>query len=210
MDALGSWLKDMLDHLGYGQIVFLMALESSLFPVPSELVMIPAGYRAAQGHLDPWLATACGGLGSLLGAAANYALGKFVGRTILVRYGRYFLINQKTFLDAEGLFLRNANTATFVGRFLPGIRHLISIPPGMFGMALAPFALLTALGATLWCGVLVAMGYFLGESAIELVMAYTHELAIVCAIGLVALTVWFVNRRRRASAAAAASEGATR
>jgi membrane protein DedA with SNARE-associated domain len=210
VDAFALWVKEMVDQLGYGQIVFLMALESSLFPVPSELVMIPAGYRAAQGHLDPWLATACGGLGSLIGACANYLLGRFVGRAVLLRYGRYFLINRKTFLDAEALFLRNANTATFVGRFLPGIRHLISIPPGMFGMGLAPFVLLTTLGATLWCAVLVALGYFLGESAIEAVMAYTHEVAIVCAIGLVAFAVWFVMRRRRANAAAQASDGAIR
>jgi membrane protein DedA with SNARE-associated domain len=202
VEAFGLWLKDMVDQLGYGQIVLLMALESSLFPVPSELVMIPAGYRAAQGQLDPWLVTACGGGGSLIGAAVNYALGRFVGRTLLLRYGKYFLVNQKTFVDAENLFLHNANVATFVGRFLPGIRHLISIPPGMFGMALAPFALLTAAGATLWCGVLVALGYFLGEPVVAAVTQYLHEVAILCAVALVALVVWFVQRRRRASAAA--------
>ena len=196
MEAFGSWLKEMLSHLGYTEIVFLMALESSLFPVPSELVMIPAGYRAAQGELNPWLATLCGGLGSLIGASVNYALGKYVGKAFLINYGKYFLISRKTYDDAEALFLRNANTATFVGRFIPGVRHLISIPPGMFGMALAPFVILTTLGATIWCGVLVAAGYFLGEPVIAAVSAYTHEAGILALLALFAFVIWFVLKHR--------------
>lgn len=196
MEAFGLWLKEVLAHLGYGEIVFLMALESSLFPVPSELVMVPAGYRAAQGELNPWLATLCGGLGSLIGASANYALGKYVGKIFLLRYGRYFLINQQTYLDAEALFLRNANMATFVGRFIPGVRHLISIPPGMFGMPLPPFVLLTTLGATLWCGVLVALGYFFGMPVVETVAAYADEAGILCLLALAVFVVWFVLRHR--------------
>lgn len=196
MEAFGNWLQQMLSHLGYAEILFLMALESSLFPVPSELVMIPAGYRAAQGELNPWLATLCGGLGSLIGASANYALGRYVGKAFLLNYGKYFLISRKTYDDAEALFLRNANSATFVGRFIPGVRHLISIPPGMFGMALAPFVLLTTLGATLWCGVLVAMGYFLGEPVIAIVAEYTHEAGILALLALFAFVVWFVLKHR--------------
>jgi membrane protein DedA with SNARE-associated domain len=196
MEAFGLWLKDVLSHLGYGEIVLLMALESSLFPVPSELVMIPAGYRAAQGELDPWLATLCGGAGSLIGACANYALGKYVGKVFLLTYGKYFLISTQTYLDAEALFLRNANVATFVGRFIPGVRHLISIPPGMFGMALLPFMLLTTLGATLWCGVLVALGYFFGEPVVAIVASYMHELALLALLALAVFVVWFVLRHR--------------
>src|SRR5690606_16573923 len=137
-------------HLGYTEIFFLMALESSLFPVPSEAVMIPAGYLAARAQLDPFLATLAGGLGSLLGASANYVLGRYAGRAFLLRYGRYLLIDQRRYHEAEALFLRNARAATFVGRFIPLIRHLISLPAGVFGMALLPFALLTLLGASLW------------------------------------------------------------
>lgn len=196
MDAFGNWLQEMLAHLGYAEILFLMALESSLFPVPSELVMIPAGYRAAQGELDPWLVTLCGGLGSLIGASANYALGRYVGKAFLIHYGKYFLISRKTYDDAESLFLRNANVATFVGRFIPGVRHLISIPPGMFGMALAPFVILTTLGATIWCGVLVAMGYFLGEPVIAMVSMYAHEAGILALAALGAFVVWFVMKHR--------------
>lgn len=196
MEAFGLWLREMLAHLGYLEIIFLMALESSLFPVPSELVMIPAGYRAAQGALDPSLAILCGGLGSLIGASANYALGRFVGKVFLLRYGKYFLISQKTYDDAEALFLRNANVATFVGRFIPGVRHLISIPPGMFGMRLPPFVVLTTLGATIWCAVLVSLGYFFGEPVVAAVSEYTHEAGILALLGLVIVVVWFVLKHR--------------
>lgn len=196
MEAFGNWLTQMLSHLGYAEIVFLMALESSLFPVPSELVMIPAGYRAAQGELNPWLATLCGGLGSLIGASANYALGKYVGKAFLLRYGKYFLISRKTYDDAEALFLRNAHMATFVGRFIPGVRHLISIPPGMFGMRLPPFVVLTTLGATIWCGVLVAMGYYLGEPVIAAVSEYTHEAGLLALLAMATFIVWFVLKHR--------------
>lgn len=196
MEAFGSWLKEMVSHLGYTEIVLLMALESSLFPVPSELVMIPAGYRAAQGELNPWLATLCGGLGSLIGASANYALGKYVGKAFVLNYGKYFLISRKTYDDAEALFLRNANMATFVGRFIPAVRHLISIPPGMFGMAIPPFVLLTTLGATIWCGVLVAAGYFFGEPVVAAIGAYTHEAGLIALALLFAFVVWFVLKHR--------------
>lgn len=208
MEAFMQWVREIVAHLGYTEIVFLMALESSLFPVPSELVMIPAGYRAAQGELNPWLAALCGGLGSLIGASANYALGKFVGKTFLLAYGKYFLISPRTFHDAEQLFLRNANVATFVGRFIPGIRHLISIPPGMFGMHLAPFVLLTTLGATLWCGVLTALGYFFGQPVIDAVMAYTHEAALLAVGALAVFVVWFVIKHR-ARRGHASTEGTT-
>ncbi len=190
------WVKDAVAHLGYGQIVLLMALESSLFPVPSELVMIPAGYRAAQGELNPFLAALSGGMGSLIGASANYALGKFVGKAFLLRYGKYFLISPKTFRDAEQLFLRNANAATFLGRFIPGIRHLISIPPGMFGMRLSSFMLLTWLGASLWCGVLVALGYFFGQPVIAAVAKYTHEATLLALAALVVFVAWFIYKHR--------------
>src|SRR3546814_19674956 len=105
-----------------------MALESSLVPIPSELVMIPAGYLAAQGSLDPLLATLAGGSGSLLGASANYLFGRYAGRAFLLRYGKYFLIDERKYHEAEKLFLRTAQWATFIGRFIPVIRNLISLP----------------------------------------------------------------------------------
>lgn len=197
MSDFRLWVEGIVGHLGYTEIFFLMALESSLFPVPSELVMIPAGYRAAQGALDPWLAILSGGLGSLLGASANYLLGRTVGRAFLLRYGRWFLINEAKYHEAEALFSRNANRATFIGRFIPVVRHLISLPAGVFGMSKPAFALLTTLGASLWCAVLVGLGYTLGEPALRLVTEYTHVLAYVALAFLVLFAAWFLLRRSR-------------
>jgi membrane protein DedA with SNARE-associated domain len=200
MDAFGQWLQELVSRLGYTEIVLLMALESSLFPVPSELVMIPAGYLAARGDLNPWLAALAGAGGSLIGASANYALGRYVGRAFLLRWGRYLLIDQAKYEEAEALFLRNALLATFIGRFIPVVRHLISLPAGVFGMGLVPFALLTALGAGLWCGVLVALGYFFGEPVVAIVAAYVHEASLLAVAGLLIFGAWFVFHRRKSRA----------
>jgi membrane protein DedA with SNARE-associated domain len=196
MAAFQAWLAQLYSHLGYPQILLLMALESSLFPVPSELVMIPAGYMAHQGLLNPVLVVLCAGMGSIIGAGCNYLLGRSLGRALLIRYGRYLLINEKKYHEAEALFLRNARLATFGGRFLPVIRHLISLPAGVFGMNFAEFAGLTALGSSLWGAVLVAVGYYLGEPAIQLVLHYTHQLGLASAALLVVGVGWFLLRRR--------------
>jgi membrane protein DedA with SNARE-associated domain len=196
MQAFQQWLAELYAHLGYPQIILLMTLESSIFPVPSELVMIPAGYLAHQGHLDPALAVACGAFGSILGAFLNYLMGRYLGRAFLLRWGRYLLINEAKYHEAEKLFLRNARVSTFLGRFLPVIRHLISLPAGVFGMPPLPFVLLTGLGSALWCAVLVGAGYYFGEPAVNFVRQYTHELGYVCVAALALGLGWFLLRRR--------------
>lgn len=146
--------------LSYTSVFFLMALESSLFPVPSEAVMIPAGYLAKTNGLDFWFLLAAGTLGSVVGASANYLLGKYVGKPFLLKYGKYLLINHAKYLEAEKLFLTNDRLYTFLGRLIPVIRHLISLPAGIFRMNYPIFALITALGAGLWCFVLLIVGYY--------------------------------------------------
>ncbi|MBI3171101.1 MAG: VTT domain-containing protein, partial [Hydrocarboniphaga effusa] len=110
--------------------------------------------------------------------------------------GRYLLIDERKYHEAEALFLRNAGFATFVGRLIPVIRHLISLPAGVFGMPLAAFLAITAAGAGLWCAILVGAGYYLGEPAVELFGLYVHELSIVVVVALVASALWFVLRKR--------------
>lgn len=123
-----------------------MALESSIFPVPSEAVMIPAGYLVATGKLSMVFSILAGTLGSLIGASINYyILGQLIGKPFLEKYGKYFLINHKKYLEAEKLFLTNDKLYTFIGRFIPVIRHLISIPAGMFRMNYPIFLTLTGL-----------------------------------------------------------------
>lgn len=194
-----DWLTELYGGLGYTEIVVLMALESSLFPVPSELVMIPAGYLAATGQLHPALCVLAGTVGSVIGASANYLLGEYVGRAFLLRYGKYLLIDQRKYHEAEAMFLRNARMATFIGRLLPVVRHLISLPAGVFGMHWGWFLSITALGAAIWCAILVAVGYYFGEPAVALASRYMHELAIAVVVGLVVFVLWFLFHKTRRS-----------
>jgi membrane protein DedA with SNARE-associated domain len=197
LDAVVAWVAQLYAGLGYPEIVFLMALESSLFPVPSELVMIPAGYLAATGALHPALSIVAGTTGSVIGASGNYLLGRYIGRAFLLRYGKYLLIDEARYHEAEGMFLRNARVATFVGRLLPVVRHLISLPAGIFSMPWPWFIGITALGSAAWCTVLVTAGYYFGEPAVALAREYTGELAIAVAAGLVAFAAWFVLHQVR-------------
>jgi len=183
--------------LSYTSVFFLMTLESSIFPVPSELVMIPAGYLARINGLDFWLLLAAGTLGSMLGAILNYyVLGQWIGKPFLEKYGKYLLINHKKYLQAEELFLRNDRLYTFLGRFIPVVRHLISIPAGMFRMNFPIFLLLTGLGAGLWCLILMLLGYYFGQEVADIVSLYTKEVSIIVVIGLVIWGVWFLRKKK--------------
>ena len=184
--------------LGYMDIFILMAMESSIIPVPSELVMIPAGWIAASGTLDPYIATLVGGIGSVVGATANYfILGRFLGKPFLRNYGKYILITHEKYDRAESLFLRNQNLYTFLGRLIPVVRHLISIPAGIFRMPLLPFWGITFLGATLWCGILVALGWFYGQSVLDLVMEYLHEFKLIGIPLIVIYFIWKIWKKKK-------------
>ncbi len=184
-------LLSFFGTLSYGDIFILMAMESSIMPVPSELVMIPAGWIARGGELDPFLATIIWGIGSVVWATANYfIIGRWIGKPFLMKYGKYILITHEKYHRAESLFLRNQNLYTFLGRLIPVVRHLISIPAGIFRMRLLPFWSITFLGATLWCGILVALWWCFGESVISIVKEYSHEATLVI-VPLIFIYIWW-------------------
>lgn len=160
-----TWLVETIFQLGYPGIVLLMAIESSVFPLPSEIVMPPAGVLVAQGRMSSVLVVLAGTVGSILGALANYALAVWLGRPLLHRYSRYFLVREASLNRAEAFFLRHGELATFVGRLLPVLRHLVSLPAGIARMHLGRFVAYTALGAAIWCSVLTWVGWFLGRNA---------------------------------------------
>lgn len=200
-----NWLIETVSRLGYPGIIVLMAIESSLLPLPSELVMPPAGYLAAKGRMDPFLAVAAGTLGSILGAIANYYLAVWIGEPVLRRFGKYVLISNKSLDKTEAYFARHGEISTFVGRLLPVIRHLISIPAGLARMRLGKFALFTGLGAGIWCAVLTYIGWFVGKHETELketaYQAMAHDILVKyilpgVIILIVAYLVW--HRRRKA------------
>lgn len=192
------WLADRVLALGYPGIVVLMAIESSVLPLPSELVMPPAGYLAAKGHMNAGLAVAAGTLGSVLGALVNYTLAVLVGEPVLRRYGRYVLVSERSLDRTEAFFRRHGEISTFIGRLLPVIRHLISIPAGMSRMALGRFVAFTALGAGLWCGILTYLGWLIGRHGGDVARAigpYVHRTLLFYvlpgAVLLVAVYVWW-------------------
>ncbi len=179
--SLLAWFGE----LGLTGVFVLMTLESSIVPIPSELVMIPAGILAKQGLYPLWAIILLGGLGGVVGAWLNRLLAQYLGKPFLLKYGKYVLITAEKYHLAEGLFLKNANLYTFIGRLLPVVRHLISLPAGVFNMPKIPFTLITFAGATLWSAVLALLGYYLGMSVLETLEKYLWELKILVIIGLV-------------------------
>jgi membrane protein DedA with SNARE-associated domain len=196
-----DWLLQTLLNVGYPGIVALMAMESSILPVPSELVMPPAGYWAAKGQMSFGVALLCGVLGSVIGALANYYGAQLIGRPLIQRYGKYVFLSEKNLLRSERFFAEHGEISTLIGRLFPVIRHLISIPAGLHRMPLPKFILYTAAGAAVWCTILTWIGYFLGQHEGALRTAEIHRYATWALLALIPVTlivIWiYVVRRRR-------------
>ncbi|MDZ4186173.1 MAG: DedA family protein [Desulfuromonadales bacterium] len=196
MHALLNWLVETIGNLGYPGIFLLMAMESSIVPVPSELVMPPAGYLAQQGKMHIGLAILAGTVGSLVGAYANYFAAQYLGRPLLYRYGKYVLISPEKLQRMETFFQRHGEISTFIGRLLPVIRHLISIPAGLSGMNHLRFSLYTLAGAGIWCTILAWIGYVIGQNQ-QLIMQYSHQALLWVVVASGALIVGYIWWQRR-------------
>ncbi len=156
----------LLSNLNYGTIFFLMMLESTVVPVPSEFVVTPAAYHAASGQLDVWLVILAATIGADLGATINYVVALYVGRPVIYRFansrwGHMCLLNQEKVEKSERYFDDHGIVATLTGRLIPGIRHLISIPAGLARMNYWKFLLYTTIGAGVWHSILAALGWYL-------------------------------------------------
>lgn len=191
-----QWLVDMVSGLGYAGIVLFMAIESTVIPVPSEVIMIPAGYLVAQGKMDMTLVILSGTVGSVLGALINYFGALWIGRPVLERYGRYFFVKPQNLQKMDIFFVRHGAISTFIGRLVPGARHLISIPAGLSRMNLTVFGFYTALGAGIWCAVLAFLGYYIGGNE-ALIKEYVHEIVMALLAGaaiVIAVYLWFLKK----------------
>ncbi|MDD5034741.1 MAG: DedA family protein [Methylococcaceae bacterium] len=192
-----NWLVSTIGSMGYTGIFLLMAMESSVIPIPSEVVMPPAGYLAQQGKMDLALVILSGTAGSLVGAYVNYFAARFLGRPLLLKYGQYVLITEEHFDSVENYFKQHGEISTFIGRLLPVVRHLISLPAGLANMNHVKFSLYTLLGAGIWVSVLTWIGYFIGENQ-ELILKYSHEAVIdvlIFCVLLAAVYVWLHKRK---------------
>jgi len=210
VERLITWLLTTLLTLGYPGIIVLMAIESSILPLPSELVMPPAGYWVAKGRMSLPVVLVCGTAGSVIGALVNYWVAQLLGRAFVRRFGRYVLLSERSLERAEQYFASHGEISTLIGRLLPVIRHLISIPAGIARMPLARFVTYTAIGAFAWCAVLTGIGYFLGQHEDVLrneeVRHYvTRVLYVLIPLILAGIASFIVLQRRRRTAAVAKS-----
>ncbi|HEV2750134.1 MAG TPA: DedA family protein [Gemmatimonadales bacterium] len=215
LESFVSWLLNLFRGMGYPGIIALMAVESSILPLPSELVMPPAGYLAAKGEMSLVLAVLCGVLGSMLGALGNYWLARWLGRAFFLRLGKYVLITEKGLDRSERYFAAHGEISTFLGRMLPVVRHLISIPAGVARMNLGRFVLFTGLGALVWCSILTGIGWFIGSREDVILEVLNREAqryagrAILVLLPILAVItavyVWWHRRRAGATGAAGAA-----
>jgi membrane protein DedA with SNARE-associated domain len=197
MHALIDWLLLTIGSLGYPGIFLLMAMESSVIPIPSELVMPPAGYLAQQGQMNVWVAIFMGTFGSLVGAYANYYAAHYLGRPLVLKYGKYVWITEEKFAKVEQYFKDHGEISTFIGRLLPVVRHLISLPAGLANMNHVKFTLYTLAGAGIWVTILTWIGYFIGANQ-ELIMQYSHQAVIgVILVSVVIIALYVRNHKRK-------------
>ena len=197
-------ITSLLSNLNYGTIFFLMMLESTVVPVPSEFVVTPAAYHAASGQLDVWLVILAATIGADLGASINYFVALYVGRPVIYRFansrwGKMCLLNQEKVEKSECYFDEHGIVATLTGRLIPGIRHLISIPAGLARMHYGKFLLYTTIGAGAWHSILAALGWYLHaivpeEQLNDKISEYAEYIKIVILALVVLALAYFLIR----------------
>jgi membrane protein DedA with SNARE-associated domain len=173
-------------NLNYFTVGLLMAIESTFLPLPSEVVVPFAAYKAGQGDLNVFLVIFSGTVGALCGSLINYTLAYYLGRPIVYKladskFGKVFLLSKEKVIHAEDFFIRNGKTSTFIGRLVPGVRHLISIPAGLAKMNLRDFMVYTFVGAGIWNIILAIIGYYLYEVR-EQIFPYVGHIMLVLGV----------------------------
>ena len=181
LDSTIQLLTTFINHIGYFGIFVGMFLESTMLPLPSELIMIPAGIAASNGTMNIYFAALVGIVGNVAGAVFSYYLAASIGRVILLKIGKYFFVKPATIAKIEVFFQNHGPISVFIGRLLPGFRHFISIPAGVAKMNLKSFYFYTTAGSTIWTSVLLVLGFFIGENQ-NLIGENLHKIIFACAI----------------------------
>jgi membrane protein DedA with SNARE-associated domain len=186
-------------NLNYFTIALLMAIESTFLPLPSEIVIPFAAYKAAQGDLNVFIVVLFGTLGALSGSLINYTLAYYLGRPLVYKFagsklGKIFLLSKEKVEHAENYFVRNGKTSTFIGRLVPGVRHLISIPAGLARMNLRDFMLFTFIGAGMWNVILAIIGYYL-YAVREQIFPYIGH--ILLGVGVLFVVYLIIKNRKK-------------
>ncbi len=196
LDSTIQLLTNFINQIGYFGIFIGMFLESTLVPIPSEIVMIPAGIAASHGTMNLYFALIVGVLGNIAGAVFMYHLAASIGRKILLKIGKYFFVKEATIQKIEDFFQKHGPISIFIGRLLPGFRHFISIPAGVAKMDLKSFYIYTSAGSAIWTSVLVALGFFIGENQ-DLIAQNLNKIILGCAMFCaLALTFYVVIKKK--------------
>jgi len=190
-------LANYINQIGYIGIFIGMFLESTLVPIPSEIIMIPAGLAASTNSMNLFLVILFGVSGNVLGAGFSYIVAQKVGRPVIVKIGKYFFVKESTIIKIEDYFQEHGPISVFIGRLLVGFRHFISIPAGLANMDLKKFYFYTSAGSLIWTTILTMVGYLVGKNE-ELIIQYLREITIITVLMIVVtLVIYIVIKRRK-------------
>jgi membrane protein DedA with SNARE-associated domain len=184
-------IVEIVGQMGYIGIFIMMFLESTFFPFPSEVAMIPAGYLASQGSMNLYIVILIGVSGSLAGALFNYYLAKHYGRRVVIRFGRYFFFDEAKLEKMERFFYKHGSFSTLTSRLIPGIRQFISLPAGLSKMPISAFVIYTTIGAGIWVIILALLGYLIGQNQ-ELINEYLHQIILITLIIIIISTAFYI------------------
>jgi membrane protein DedA with SNARE-associated domain len=199
LEWLASWVTDLVHTFGYPGVAFAVAAENIFPPIPSEVVLPLAGFLAGQGRFSFILVIIAATIGSVIGALALYAVGRWLGeprmRRFVCRYGGWFLVTEDDFDTSLDWFSRHGRKSVMLGRVVPLVRSLVSIPAGIAGIPLLPFVVYSAIGSAVWNTILISAGWILGDQW-DRVENYTRPLTYLVLVAGAVFVAWFVWKRR--------------
>lgn len=194
--SAAKFSTETISSLGYFGIFILMVAESTMIPLPSELVMPFAGYLVYQGRFDFLTAALVSALGTIMGSLISYYIGKYGGEPFLESYGKYLLVNKKDLKTTHDWFKKRGEATIFISRFVPVVRHLISIPAGIANMNLKKFVIFTFIGGFIWNTILLYLGFLLGKNW-SVIHEHTRPISYAMALLVMAGAVYFYYKHIR-------------
>ena len=194
VELLAGFITNVISQIGYAGVFFLMVLESALIPIPSEVIMPFSGFLVVTGEFNIFYVLVAGTLGNLVGSVIAYYIGSYVGRNLVLRYGRYVLLDENHLNLSDRWFKKFGDKIIFVSRNLPAVRTYISLPAGISKMNVFKFSLYTLMGSVPWNFALLYAGVLLGKNW-EIILRYTTILDVLVVVAGLAFAIWFLRKR---------------